>query len=898
MNSGIATALPTMAKKVDQIPGEQGHSKVLEYYSVNYSIADTYYLQVGEITRVQGWILHLSVVISQVDSLLNLIIPKLLAENVAFRIAMDKETCDNILQGHLGFARIGKIVAIYPSSDAHASIIAKEMMELTANHKGPDVPTDYNLGNIVYTRYGAFEGILKSHEENSKKYIYDKNMELTLDEYKTPFEIPNGVDWPFNSITPYSSIKQNQKPFQKFKVLHTLKEDCRGNVYIGLFLKRLIFPVPCVIKMGNKNMASDVSGRDINDRLEWQKDVYYILGRESFIPKILGFFKENGNGALIMKYIKGNSLTDFLKKVNENSVPWHTLTKIQSIRILKHIIRITEIISALHEKGIVHRDIAPGNFMVTKQNDVFLIDLELSYSISENRPHPPFSWGTPGFMSPEQKAIKKPTLKEDIYGMGALLLYTFTNLPPIKFDIENRELLYENLIFFIRNSDIVNLILGCLDSNPEKRPNIQFVRESLIKFKETIQSERVVQKGFNGSSQGPHSNLETTISLALNGLMSEPYILSNSLWYSKITRQDALRTPINKDYKVYSSIYNGVSGILYLLSKAKMHHFDIDPSMTAIEKGIAHINKGNSLTENTDQGLYFGTAGIALSLAKCIESGLLQYTEENSYQIYSFLSGETSDNNLISGNAGKGIAVLRCLKYIDHELGKSLLENIIHQQISFIQNEIIPKQSSDKVIISRQKHFLSFGIGITGILWFLLEYTRIFNDKQIASLTFRYINKILEGTHADIRKPFSKKFNSNEVIKDSQGDEKRGMILLLIKAYEIFKEPLFKSLAEKNLGSYADYLISWDFSLGSGLAGVGELYLEAFRVFGNEKWKQKADVIASVYLHTYNKTLSDGIYWLLEDDIPGADLMTGNSGIIHFLLGCYKPELFTYRLLG
>ena len=60
----------------------EDYSVVLEHYSLEYKQVG-YYLQVGEITKVQGWILHISVVRSQIIALLKMIIPELIFRKVS-----------------------------------------------------------------------------------------------------------------------------------------------------------------------------------------------------------------------------------------------------------------------------------------------------------------------------------------------------------------------------------------------------------------------------------------------------------------------------------------------------------------------------------------------------------------------------------------------------------------------------------------------------------------------------------------------------------------------------------------------------------------------------------------------------------------------------------------------
>ncbi len=72
--------------------------------------------------------------------------------------------------------------------------------------------------------------------------------------------------------------------------------------------------------------------------------------------------------------------------------------------------------------------------------------------------------------------------------------------------------------------------------------------------------------------------------------------------------------------------------------------------------------------------------------------------------------------------------------------------------------------------------------------------------------------------------------------------------------------------------------------MAGGATGLGLAYLEAQRVLGGNEWEQRADFIFSSLVHSEYKT-KETRYWIVDGSIiQTADLMTGNSGILHFLL--------------
>jgi lantibiotic modifying enzyme len=91
-------------------------------------------------------------------------------------------------------------------------------------------------------------------------------------------------------------------------------------------------------------------------------------------------------------------------------------------------------------------------------------------------------------------------------------------------------------------------------------------------------------------------------------------------------------------------------------------------------------------------------------------------------------------------------------------------------------------------------------------------------------------------------------------------------------------------------------------SLGQchGLAGVGEVYLEAYRVLKEECWHERAADIANVLVALFRRRSHQPWHYLPDEPAAHADgLMLGTAGILHFLLRNHHPAAVTSApLLG
>ena len=150
---------------------------------------------------------------------------------------------------------------------------------------------------------------------------------------------------------------------------------------------------------------------------------------------------------IAMRFVPGRSLAQELSEARaEGSAP---TTREEVLRIVRLFEKAALATHAAHEAGIVHRDIKPGNVMVTPEDDPVLLDFGLARDESGDRATLTRTgdvFGTPAYMSPEQLRGEGARLdrRTDVYSLGASLFERLTLRAP--FESPTREGLYRAIL--------------------------------------------------------------------------------------------------------------------------------------------------------------------------------------------------------------------------------------------------------------------------------------------------------------------------------------------------------------------------------------------------------------------------------------------------------------------
>jgi serine/threonine-protein kinase len=179
---------------------------------------------------------------------------------------------------------------------------------------------------------------------------------------------------------------------------------------------------------------------------------------------------------ITMEYVPGEALDHVVRTQHQ---------QIQS-NLLAILVRLADAVAYAHSHHVIHRDLKPGNILLTPTQEVKILDFGIAARLDTGDSAGPAVCGTPYYMAPEQIRGQDTSPATDIYALGATSFHLATGRPPFKEGnvIEahltrqppDPEELAPQL-----PSGLGEIILRCLEKDPRLRyPSAADLREALV----------------------------------------------------------------------------------------------------------------------------------------------------------------------------------------------------------------------------------------------------------------------------------------------------------------------------------------------------------------------------------------------------------------------------------
>ena len=273
------------------------------------------------------------------------------------------------------------------------------------------------------------------------------------------------------------------------------------------------------------------------------------------IVQIRAFEENNGNPFLVMDYIRGKSLDNCL-------VDWGILNSDEVVALLEHV---AEALDYAHSKGVVHRDVKPGNIIVAEDGTPYVLDFGIAREIQETMTFMTgkMSSGTLMYMSPEQLHGAPPNKFQDIYSFAAMAYECLTGRAPFCRGQIEYQIDHDDPAPLSGDIAIASSVMAGLAKKPDDRP------KSCVAVLEGNCEKREKDLELGVSSQGSGvSSQESGVSSQGAGVSSQESGVS-SQWIREACERP--REPRRKFFVKFAAIgfltLGLIGGICCLLGK-------------------------------------------------------------------------------------------------------------------------------------------------------------------------------------------------------------------------------------------------------------------------------------------------------------------------------------------
>jgi len=372
-------------------------------------------------------------------------------------------------------------------------------------------------------------------------------------------------------------------------------------------------------KVAIKVLRRDLA-RDPSFVARFRKEALAAGGlNHSGIVSVYDSGEENNSPYIVMELITGESLRQLLQK-----------GLIPQARALEIVEGILQALEYSHKEGIVHRDIKPGNIMITDSGDIKVMDFGIARATDDIGATMTNTWnvvGTAQYLSPEQATGEMADGRSDLYSLGCLMYELLTGRPPFTGDTPV-SIAYQHVSSPVTpasqvkpglSTDIDRMLEVVLSKDPNNR--YQDATAMLADLRRVIKGEPVttkIQKVF------PRRKLISTMSAIVAGVV----LVGAGVFFSG--ESSAPLTVPNVVGLTEAEARALLSNFNVNISTAPDPRIPIDRVASQIPLATTNAEKGSSVTLTISSGpgnttVPTGLVGISLEAARNIltAAGLL-----------------------------------------------------------------------------------------------------------------------------------------------------------------------------------------------------------------------------------------------------------------------------------
>jgi serine/threonine protein kinase/tetratricopeptide (TPR) repeat protein len=279
------------------------------------------------------------------------------------------------------------------------------------------------------------------------------------------------------------------KNISHYRIIRLLGQGGMGQVYLAedTLLRRRVALKRLTANAGNN--------AEVRQRLIKEARAAAVLSHPN-IAVIHDVIEDGEDSFIVMEYLDGQSLKDELL---HRPFPLHEVVAIG--------IQLCDALEEAHRHGVIHRDLKPGNIVMTARGQVKILDFGLA------KAQPPgdrvtttgeFLGGTPAYMPPEQKLGYRADHRSDIFSLGVVLYELVTGDRPCVHDLErampldsseHNELLANEIASAAVPVAFGDMVAKAMAWNPDARhQSARELRDALGRIEEGLREDPTVPR--------------------------------------------------------------------------------------------------------------------------------------------------------------------------------------------------------------------------------------------------------------------------------------------------------------------------------------------------------------------------------------------------------------------
>jgi serine/threonine protein kinase len=797
----------------------------------------------------QGWKLHISARPTTFPDLVDLLLPVLVREGCAFKLARSVAVLRSLNDGATAPAAVGKAFTIYPEQD-RVRELGFELVELLAGMPGPRVLSDRQIHPTapVYYRYGPFvsswvadqRGRLTSRLHGPDGTVFEG---LATLRYRQP-------RWAVDPFTGRAGDDDNDSEGNPttlgghYRITNGIYQSARGCVYRAVDERS---GTTVAIKQARAFVNEGTEEQnDTRLRLRNERRVLQVLDGVPGVPRFLDHFRHGQDEFLVCSYCGPTNLQEDVGRNGRYSVADRSDSPRSLSRLATQLARL---LLSLHDRGVVMLDFTPKN-LVLDGDRISLVDFGLASYAGLH-----IAGGTAGYAPGRQMRGEPPRETDDLHGLGMTLLFAAYGLHPVPLG-GNSDLPRLRALQALRQSHGAQLT-GVFGAIRDLLAEDEAAHDA-IRWLATGSGDRPASRPLPPAVQAPPERVAELADAVLAELLDQA---------------DRLLGPErNPRSAPDASIYSGAAGIGLEL----LHHL-ARPGVADRVEDLARFSAQTTRQTHLPPGLFVGSTGVDVFFAQARDLGIAAPCPDPSNTSTDW---QPESDDLIVGAAGVGLGHLMLYRVhgepahleVARRCGERLLASVIPS--SAYEVDRLPESAA-------VDHTLGRAHGLAGSLELLLALAESCTDDQWLRASAERAYRLADGTLPLLRR-VSDPAAVPLAVSWCRGLTGIGQILL--RAGAVLSEPAFTALARR-IGDACLAFLPRVPTPGQccGAAGIGNLFVDlAVQDQEQRYWDAAHEVVVHMLMRSGGTTDRPAFIADSPDDARGA-WANGLAGILGFL---------------